>query len=106
MIDRFWSFSCLNYMDHVWAGDKPWGRCRFCDEVWGPVKHVVNECTSAKILAAREDAIKELDTVGVTSKDHLFNILFRRVGVKEFLWRKVAHIGAQFLIKSDILGNF
>ena len=48
----------------------------------------------------------ELDAVGVTSKDHLFNILFRRVGVKEFLWRKVAHVGAQFLIKSDILGNF
>ena len=73
---------------------------------WGPVKHVVNECTSAKIVAARKDAIKELDSVGVTSKDHLFNVLFRRVGVKEFLWRKVAHIGAQFLIKSDILGNF
>ena len=103
MIDRFWSFSCLSSLDFVWACDK---LCPFCDDMWGHMKHIVNECSGTRIVEARKVAVAELDLLGVSSRDHLFNVLSRRVGVKRCIWRAVARIGAHFLFRSDILGQF
>ena len=70
------------------------------------MKHIVNNCSGTLIKEARKVAVAELDLLGVSSRDHLFNILFRRVGVKKCMWRAVARIGARFLLHSDILGSF
>jgi len=103
MVDRFRTLTCLSYLDRFWAGGDP---CQYCGEGWGPVKHVVNDCSCDTIVAARQVALDGLEALGVSSRDHLFNVMFRLVGVPKQHWRAVAQLGAEFLVGSDILGRF
>lgn len=77
--------SCLSRLDAVAAFGKAWGRCKFCDGDWGPMKHVVNDCDAQPVA----DALVEVQAIWGSFRVTIFSTCWyvglecpERIGVR------------------------